>query len=279
MHLVHAGVSLYTFQFQLRLVAKLLERDVLLQFQFLVELVGIPLVHPDERLLPLAPSHLSQAAARGLQHHVLGTGTLVWQDDSCQALAIPSLLAYLHQQYDAHLGGRSVEHRKSGLRTFRLGIVFHASLLGATSLMAFEHHFGRIQPVLRHDFRNKRIDFLFQGRYLPTVDGQFGLGAVGISGIFILVKELMYTIAYDGRHVVVGELHHGAFQEVVDALYQRIVIHHVGDIGVLDVKATAERHLFRFLQIRSTREAEHIAERLALCRPLGNHLTELDFTV
>ena len=89
----------------------------------------------------------------------------------------------------------------------------------------------------------------------------------------------MHTIVYDGKHVVVGKFHLWSFQEVVDSFNQRIVIHHISDIGVLDVKATAKRHFLGFLYIRSTREAKHIAERLVCRCPLRYDLTELNFSI
>ena len=44
----------------------------------------------------------------------------------------------------------------------------------------------------------------------------------------------MYTIGDDGLGVIILKLHIGILQKVADAIYQWIIIHHVGKVGILD---------------------------------------------
>ena len=89
----------------------------------------------------------------------------------------------------------------------------------------------------------------------------------------------MHSASHDGQHIMICKLHFGAFQEVVDTLHQRIEIHHIGDIGILDIEASAQCYLLCFFQIRSARKAKHIAEIATQSSPFGNHLAEFDFTI
>ena len=89
----------------------------------------------------------------------------------------------------------------------------------------------------------------------------------------------MHSASHNGQHIMVRKLYFGTLQEVVNTLHQRIEIHHIGDIGILDIETSAQCHLLCLFQIRSTRKAKHIAEIATLSSPFCNHLAELDFTI
>ena len=93
--------------------------------------------------------HLSETTATGLQHHVCRTYAFLRQDNTCQALAIPALLADLYEQDNLLLGNRSVERSKVNLRAFGFGVLLIATMI-------FQYHVGRIQSVGRDNLGYQR---------------------------------------------------------------------------------------------------------------------------
>ena len=98
--LVHARIAVDERRICLGFVAKLPQRDILLLHELSVELLGIERVEPDECCLVLVADDLSETAAAGLQHHVGGTGSFLWQYHAGETLAVPSLLTDLYEQDD-----------------------------------------------------------------------------------------------------------------------------------------------------------------------------------
>ena len=67
----------------------------LLLFQLVIQLPGVGIIQIDQRRFRGVLVNLTQAAAGGLQNHILRAVSLLGQDDSGQAAAIPALLADL----------------------------------------------------------------------------------------------------------------------------------------------------------------------------------------
>ena len=69
-----------------------------------IQLVGIAVVQVNKRCFRTAIDYLTQAAARGLQHHICGTIALLGKNDSGKTSAVPPLFTNLYKQYDTDFG-------------------------------------------------------------------------------------------------------------------------------------------------------------------------------
>ena len=218
-----------------------------------VELLGIERVEPDECCLALVAHDLTETATTGLQHHVGGTGPFLWQYHAGETLAVPSLLTDLYEQDDFDTGERRIERGKGCGSSLGLWILFVAA-------MVFQYHVGRVHAIVGNDLCHLWVDVLLKRFYLTAIDGQLGASAVGVSRVTILVEELSHAIVDDHRPVVVGELHLGHLEEVAYALDERIVIHHIGEVGVADGEVAEERHRLGLFKIGRARETQHSVE-------------------
>ena len=219
----------------------------------------------------LVAHNLSEAAATGLQHHVGGAGSFLWQYHAGETLAVPPLLADLYEQDDFDTRERRVERGKGCGSSLGLRILFVAA-------MVFQYHVGRVHAIVGNNLCHLWVDVLLKRLYLTAIDGQLGTSAVGVSRVAILVEELPHAIVDDHGPVVVGELHLGHLEEVAHALDERIVIHHIGEVGVADGEVTGQRQTLGLFEIGRAREAHHGVEGVVLC-PLVDHLPELDLAV
>ena len=145
--------------------------------------------------------------------------------------------------------------------------------------MALQNHLCRVQSIFRYNLGYERIDFFFESWNLTAIYSKLRTGSISIGCILIFIEKLIHSASHNGQHIMVRKLYFGTLQEVVDTLHQRIEIHHIGDIGILDIETSAQCHLLCFFQIRSARKAKHIAEITTLSSPSCNHLTEFDFTI
>ena len=126
--------------------------------------------------------------------------------------------------------------------------------------MVFQYHVGRVHAIVGNDLCHLWVDVLLKSFYLTAIDGQLGASAVGVGRVTILVEKLSHAIVDDHRPVVVGELHLGHLEEVAHTLYERIVIHHIGEVGVADGKVAEERHRLGLFEIGGARETQHSVE-------------------
>ena len=205
-------------------LGKFLQGDMVRLLQLGVELLGVGVVQIDQGRFRRVLIHLAQAAARGLQHHVFRAIAFLGQYDAGEAAAIPALLADLNQQDDADAGEGFVQGIKLQLAVRWLRI----------ALISFvEPEYGvRTEAILGNDGGHERINHLFQLLYRPTVDAQLGDGAVLVNGVLIGVQEFPHTLFDDDRAFrYLRDLHPRAFQEVADAVDQRIVVYDVGDLS------------------------------------------------
>ena len=201
----------------------------------------------------LVADDLSETAAAGLQHHVGGTGSFLWQYHAGEALTVPSLLTDLYEQDDFDVGERRVERGKGCGGSLCLRILFVATMI-------FQYHVGRVHAVVGNNLSHLRVNVLLKRFYLTAIDGQLGAGAVGVGRVTILVEELSHAVVDDHRPVIVGEFHLGHFEEVAHALDERIVIHHIGEVGVADGEVAEERHRLGLFKIGRARETQHSVE-------------------
>ena len=145
--------------------------------------------------------------------------------------------------------------------------------------MAFQNSLRRVQAIVRDNLRNKREHRFFERRDLSAIYGKLSACAVSVDSVLILVKELAHTVLYYFLRGAVSIFHRRAFQEVVNTVNQRIVIHHIADIGVLNHKVTTYDRFLSLFKIWRARKAQYIAEILALGSPFSHHLTQFYLSV
>ena len=205
-------------------LGKFLQGDMVRLLQLGVKLFGVGVVQIDQGRFGRVLIHLAQAAARGLQHHVLRAIAFLGENDAREAAAVPALLTDLNQQDDADAGEGFVQGIKLQLAVRWLRIAF---------ISFVEPEYGvRTEAILGNDGGHERINHLFQLLYCSAVDAQLGDGAVLVNGVPIGVQEFSHTLFDDDRAFrYLRDLHPRAFQEVADAVDQRIVVYDVGDLS------------------------------------------------
>jgi hypothetical protein len=136
---------------------------VLLFFEFAVEHLGIIFIKPDKCVFLLVLHHLSETAATGLQHHILRAGTLLGQDDTGKALAVPTLFANLCQQDDFDVRQTCIKRCKLEGCLLGHSILFVAAVVFQDAICGVESTFG-------YQLRHEGIDIFFQMVDAPTID-------------------------------------------------------------------------------------------------------------
>ena len=107
-----------------------------------------------------------------------------------------------------------------------------------------------VQSVGCHYLRHQWVDALFKRLNLAAIDSQFRTSTVGILGVTIFIEKLTHAVGDNRLSIVVLKLYIGILQEVANTLYQRVVIDHVGKVGVLDGQRFRDRQWLCTIQIR-----------------------------
>ena len=99
---------------------------MVLLLELCVELVRIAVVQINQCSFCRALIHLTQAAARSLQHHVFGAISLLRENNAGQAAAIPAFFSNLNKENHTDFRQRLVKRVELHLAIYGLGVLLIA---------------------------------------------------------------------------------------------------------------------------------------------------------
>ena len=143
-----------------------LQGNPMLLLELGIQLICIGIVQVNQGSFGRSLLYLAQAAAGGLQNHVLGAVAFLRKDDASQTATVPAFLANLNQQNDADSGNRVIQSVELHLTVGGLRILLVA-------LVEFQNHISG-QAVVGDNSGNKGIHHFFQLFDGTAVDAQFG---------------------------------------------------------------------------------------------------------
>ena len=73
------------------------------------------------------------------------------------------------------------------------------------------------------------------------------------------------TISDDGITIGIGNADVGIFQKIAYTVYQRVMVNHIGKVGIADTNSIRHLHLLCLLKIRCTRETQHTVKTTTRC--------------
>ena len=143
------------------------------------------------------------------------------------------------------------------------------------ALMKFQNGVAG-QTVFCGDMGDQREHGFLQFFDGSAVNAKFGGQSTAVDGVFIAVKKFPNAAFNDAAAVSnVRNFDHRAFQEISNAVDQRIVVDDICDFRGRNRQLTGHRDFFRFFQIRSPGKANDGIDRVVFS-PTIDHSPQLD---